>query len=60
MLGVPDESLPLRIDHPIHQFQGDLADQDRVVIGNRSQFRNGQRIQPKEVSVGVSKTGGEK
>jgi RND family efflux transporter MFP subunit len=37
-----------------------LADQDRVVIGNRSQFRNGQRIQPKEVSAGVSKTGGEK
>jgi RND family efflux transporter MFP subunit len=37
-----------------------LADQDRVVIGNRSQFRNGQRIQPKEVSAGVAKTGGEK
>jgi RND family efflux transporter MFP subunit len=37
-----------------------LADQDRVVIGNRSQFRNGQRIQPKELSAGVSKTGGEK
>jgi RND family efflux transporter MFP subunit len=37
-----------------------LADQDRVVIGNRSQFRNGQRIQPKEVSAGISKTGGEK
>jgi RND family efflux transporter MFP subunit len=37
-----------------------LADQDRVVIGNRSQFRNGQRIQPKEVSAGVSKTLGEK
>jgi macrolide-specific efflux system membrane fusion protein len=37
-----------------------LADQDRVVIGNRSQFRNGQRIQPKEVSAGVSNTGGEK
>ena len=27
-----------------------LADGDRVVIGNRSQFRNGQKIQPKEVS----------
>jgi RND family efflux transporter MFP subunit len=26
-----------------------LSDQDRVVIGNRSEFRNGQRIQPKEV-----------
>ncbi|HEY6387938.1 MAG TPA: efflux RND transporter periplasmic adaptor subunit [Candidatus Acidoferrum sp.] len=27
-----------------------LSDQDRVVIGNRSEFRNGQKIQPKEVS----------
>jgi RND family efflux transporter MFP subunit len=36
-----------------------LADQDRVVIGSRSQFRNGQRIQPKEVSAAVSKPGGE-
>lgn len=27
-----------------------LSDGDRVVIGNRSQFRSGQRIQPKEVS----------
>src|ERR1700676_1216881 len=29
-----------------------LADQDRVVIGNRSQFRNGQRIQPTGASAG--------
>ncbi|MGB9464007.1 MAG: efflux RND transporter periplasmic adaptor subunit [Candidatus Acidiferrum sp.] len=27
-----------------------LSDGDRVVIGNRSQFRNGQKIQPKEVN----------
>jgi len=27
-----------------------LSDGDRVVIGNRSQFHNGQKIQPKEVS----------
>ncbi len=27
-----------------------LSDGDRVVIGNRSQFRNGQKIQPKEIS----------
>jgi RND family efflux transporter MFP subunit len=27
-----------------------LSDQDRVVIGNRSEFRNGQKIQPKDVS----------
>jgi RND family efflux transporter MFP subunit len=36
-----------------------LTDKDRVVIGNRSQFRSGQKIQPKEVGPGVSKTGGE-
>jgi multidrug efflux pump subunit AcrA (membrane-fusion protein) len=36
-----------------------VSDQDRVVIGNRSEFRNGQRIQPKEVgsSAGVSSGG---
>jgi RND family efflux transporter MFP subunit len=37
-----------------------LADGDRVVIGNRSQFHNGEKIQPKEVSASSSKTGGEK
>jgi RND family efflux transporter MFP subunit len=37
-----------------------LADGDRVVIGNRSQFHNGEKIQPKEVSASTSKTGGEK
>jgi RND family efflux transporter MFP subunit len=36
-----------------------LTDKDRVVIGNRSQFRNGQKIQPKDVAAGASKTGGE-
>jgi hypothetical protein len=35
-----------------------LADGERVVIGNRSQFHNGEKIQPKEVSA--PKTGGEK
>jgi RND family efflux transporter MFP subunit len=37
-----------------------LADGDRVVIGNRSQFHNGEKIQPKEVSASTSKSGGEK
>jgi len=37
-----------------------LTDKDRVVIGNRSQFRNGQKIQPKEVGPDSSKPGGEK
>jgi RND family efflux transporter MFP subunit len=37
-----------------------LADQDRVIIGSRSRFRNGQRIQPKEAGVAVSKPVGEK
>jgi RND family efflux transporter MFP subunit len=37
-----------------------LADGDRVVIGNRSQFHNGEKIQPKEVRASSSKLGGEK
>ncbi len=37
-----------------------LTDQDRVVIGNRSQFRAGQKIQPKDVAPNAAKTGGEK
>jgi RND family efflux transporter MFP subunit len=37
-----------------------LTDQDRVIIGNRSQFRSGQKIQPKEFTSGVSKNGEEK
>ena len=36
-----------------------LTDKDRVVIGNRSQFRDGQKIQPKEVGAGGPKTAGE-
>jgi RND family efflux transporter MFP subunit len=37
-----------------------LSDKDRVIIGNRSQFRDGQKIQPKEVGADASKTGGVK
>jgi RND family efflux transporter MFP subunit len=37
-----------------------LTDKDRVVIGNRSQFRSGQKIQPKEITSDSSKTGGVK
>lgn len=36
-----------------------LTEQDRVVIGNRSQFRNGQKIQPKEMDVIATKPGGQ-
>lgn len=35
-----------------------LSDKDRVVIGNRSLFRSGQKIQPKEMSAGAAKPGG--
>jgi macrolide-specific efflux system membrane fusion protein len=36
-----------------------LSDQDRVVVGSRSEFRNGQKVQPKEVGSPVSdRTGG--
>ena len=37
-----------------------LSDQDRVVIGNRSEFRNGQKIQPKDVSFPAADTTGGK
>jgi RND family efflux transporter MFP subunit len=37
-----------------------LSDQDRVVIGNRSEFRNGQKIQPKEVGPSAGDTSGGK
>jgi RND family efflux transporter MFP subunit len=36
-----------------------LTDKDRVVIGNRSQFRGGQKIQPKEIGPSASKPAGE-
>jgi RND family efflux transporter MFP subunit len=35
-----------------------LSDGERVVIGNRSQFHNGQKIQPKEVSSQEKNTAG--
>jgi RND family efflux transporter MFP subunit len=35
-----------------------LSDGERVVIGNRSQFHNGQKIQPKEVSSQGKNTAG--
>ncbi|HKV60951.1 MAG TPA: efflux RND transporter periplasmic adaptor subunit [Candidatus Acidoferrum sp.] len=36
-----------------------LTDKDSVVIGNRSQFRSGQKIQPKEVGSSALKPAGE-
>ena len=36
-----------------------LADQARVIIGNRSQFHPGQRVEPKQVSARISNTKGE-
>jgi RND family efflux transporter MFP subunit len=36
-----------------------LTEKDRVVIGNRSQFHGGQKVQPKEVAPGASNTEGE-
>jgi RND family efflux transporter MFP subunit len=36
-----------------------LADQTRVIIGNRSQFHAGQKVEPKEVSARISNTKGE-
>jgi RND family efflux transporter MFP subunit len=34
-----------------------LAEGDRVIIGNRSQFHSGQRVQPKEIAAGDLTTG---
>jgi RND family efflux transporter MFP subunit len=51
-LGVEDEA---RVE-----VLAGLSEQDRVVIGSRTQFRNGERVQPKEVSVGNTKAESEK
>jgi RND family efflux transporter MFP subunit len=37
-----------------------LSELDRVLIGNRSEFRNGQKIQPKDVSSSAADTTGGK
>jgi len=47
-------------DSAIVEVLSGLSDHDRVIIGNRAQFRNGQKIIPKELGAGGSKTGGEK
>jgi RND family efflux transporter MFP subunit len=36
-----------------------LGDGDRVIIGNRSEFRNGQKVQPADVSAADAKKGSE-
>jgi RND family efflux transporter MFP subunit len=36
-----------------------LTDGDRVIIGNRSEFHNGQKIQPKDVTGAAAKPGSE-
>lgn len=51
--------LGLEDDARVEVLSG-LADQDRVIIGNRTQFRDGQRIQPREVTTGAAKAKGEK
>ena len=35
-----------------------LNEGDRVVIGNRSQFRNGEKVKPKEITGSATETGG--
>jgi RND family efflux transporter MFP subunit len=47
-LGVEDDS---RVE-----ILSGLSDADRVIIGSRSEFRNGEKVQPKEISGG-GKTG---
>jgi RND family efflux transporter MFP subunit len=36
-----------------------LSENERVIIGNRSQFRVGELVQPKEINVAAAKTGGQ-
>jgi RND family efflux transporter MFP subunit len=36
-----------------------LSEGERVIIGNRSEYHNGQKIQPKDVTGGTAKTGSE-
>ena len=36
-----------------------LNEGERVIIGNRSEYHNGEKIQPKDVSGGAAKSGGE-
>lgn len=50
--------LGLEDDKHVEVLSG-LTDGDRVVIGNRSEFHNGQKIQPKDISGAAAKTGSE-
>jgi RND family efflux transporter MFP subunit len=50
--------LGLEDDKHVEVLSG-LTDGARVVIGNRGAFRNGQKIQPKEITDSVVKTGSE-
>ena len=36
-----------------------LSDGDRVIIGNHSEYHNGEKIQPRDVSGGAARTGRE-
>jgi RND family efflux transporter MFP subunit len=51
-LGVEDET---RVE-----VLAGLSEQDRVVIGSRTQFRDGERVQPKRVSASNTRAEGEK
>jgi RND family efflux transporter MFP subunit len=50
--------LGLEDDKHVEVLSG-LTDGDRIVIGNRSEFHNGQKILPKDVSGDAVKTGSE-
>ena len=36
-----------------------LSEGERVIIGNRSEYHNGEKIQPKDVSGGAARKGSE-
>jgi hypothetical protein len=49
-LGVEDET---RVE-----VLAGLFEQDRVVMGSRTQFRNGEKVRVKEISTGTKAEGG--
>jgi RND family efflux transporter MFP subunit len=57
---IEERHVNLGLDDGSHvEVLSGLSDLDRVVIGNRSQYHNGQKIQPREVGAPATKTRGQ-
>ena len=44
---------------PFCPFAMNFENGDRVIIGNHSEYHNGEKIQPRDVSGGAARTGRE-